>query len=187
MGLISCPDCGKNVSDAAEICIGCGRPLKSIEHKPEEILPPDFISQEVAHKYESISTKTLMFPIIVLIFVIIANQLFVGPESKPTARPQETAISLEVKAEAEQPAPIPAPTPPPKIITGRIDGYDPATKSIINPINIFKSYENRNLGISGKAAHGEKITILERSGNGVKIKTFYEVTGWVSSWFVKED
>lgn len=28
MGLIFCPDCGKSISDTAEACIGCGRPLQ---------------------------------------------------------------------------------------------------------------------------------------------------------------
>ena len=27
MALIECPDCGKQISDAAEQCIGCGRPM----------------------------------------------------------------------------------------------------------------------------------------------------------------
>lgn len=28
MALIECPECGKNISDKAEICIGCGFPIK---------------------------------------------------------------------------------------------------------------------------------------------------------------
>jgi hypothetical protein len=71
--------------------------------------------------------------------------------------------------------------------TGVTNGFDPETKTIINPINIFKDYENRNLGISGKVGHGERVTIMERSGNGLKIYTNSGVTGWVSKEFVKED
>lgn len=70
---------------------------------------------------------------------------------------------------------------------GTMNGYDSASKTIINPINVFKDYENRNLGISGKANHGEKVTILETSDNGVKIKTASGVVGWVSNWFITED
>lgn len=70
---------------------------------------------------------------------------------------------------------------------GKINGFDSSTGSIIDPINIFKDYDNRNAGINGKASHGESVTILEKSGNGVKIKTSSGVTGWVSSWFVKEN
>jgi len=29
MALIECPDCGKQVSDAAPTCVGCGRPLRA--------------------------------------------------------------------------------------------------------------------------------------------------------------
>jgi uncharacterized membrane protein YvbJ len=29
MALITCPDCGKQVSEQAAACIGCGRPLKA--------------------------------------------------------------------------------------------------------------------------------------------------------------
>lgn len=34
MALIKCPDCGKEVSDAASACIHCGRPIAPSE-KPE--------------------------------------------------------------------------------------------------------------------------------------------------------
>ena len=28
MALVTCPDCGKQISDAAAVCIGCGRPMR---------------------------------------------------------------------------------------------------------------------------------------------------------------
>ena len=31
MALIKCPDCGKDISDAAPTCIGCGRQMKATE------------------------------------------------------------------------------------------------------------------------------------------------------------
>ena len=33
MALIICPDCKKQISDRADICIGCGRPLKESKEK----------------------------------------------------------------------------------------------------------------------------------------------------------
>jgi len=33
MALIKCPDCGKEVSDTAKTCIGCGRPMERTELK----------------------------------------------------------------------------------------------------------------------------------------------------------
>lgn len=29
MGIVKCPDCGKDISDAAPSCLGCGRPMKT--------------------------------------------------------------------------------------------------------------------------------------------------------------
>lgn len=40
MALINCPDCGNNVSDQAEVCRHCGRPIKNqvnMRIHPEEI------------------------------------------------------------------------------------------------------------------------------------------------------
>ena len=31
MALIKCPECGKEISDKADVCIGCGFPLSKIE------------------------------------------------------------------------------------------------------------------------------------------------------------
>ena len=36
MALIKCPDCGKEVSDKAEVCINCGRPLKETKNPSVE-------------------------------------------------------------------------------------------------------------------------------------------------------
>ena len=37
MALIECPDCGKQVSDAAPACIGCGRPLADFAKEQEAV------------------------------------------------------------------------------------------------------------------------------------------------------
>ena len=36
MALITCPECGKEVSDQAEVCIHCGYPLKKLNAKTQE-------------------------------------------------------------------------------------------------------------------------------------------------------
>lgn len=41
MALITCPECGKEVSDKAEKCIHCGYPLRNISHFREEIMGKD--------------------------------------------------------------------------------------------------------------------------------------------------
>jgi len=35
MPLVTCPDCGREVSDAAPACIGCGRPMESVSAPAE--------------------------------------------------------------------------------------------------------------------------------------------------------
>jgi hypothetical protein len=44
MPLVSCPDCGKQISDLARACIGCGRPINATEEitptRLEARLPP---------------------------------------------------------------------------------------------------------------------------------------------------
>lgn len=37
MALIECPDCRKQVSDAAPACPGCGRPINAAARDPREI------------------------------------------------------------------------------------------------------------------------------------------------------
>ena len=49
MALIECPDCGKNISDSAPACIGCGRPMTQGDYKPEEILPPELLGERLAN------------------------------------------------------------------------------------------------------------------------------------------
>lgn len=40
MGLVKCPDCHREVSDMAPVCIHCGRPKPGDAPKPEEPPPP---------------------------------------------------------------------------------------------------------------------------------------------------
>jgi hypothetical protein len=67
---------------------------------------------------------------------------------------------------------------------GTINGYDKATRSIIDPINVFK----KSGALSGKTKNGEKVTILETGNDGwLRIETETGVTGWISPRFVNED
>lgn len=38
MALIKCPECGKEISDKAIMCINCGYPLNSLENKTDEYI-----------------------------------------------------------------------------------------------------------------------------------------------------
>ena len=65
-----------------------------------------------------------------------------------------------------------------------MNGYDPVTKTIISPINLWKNYQTR--AYAGKVSHGEKITLIRREGDAVLVETSSGVQGWVTYWFIKE-
>jgi hypothetical protein len=53
MALIKCPDCGKDISDLASICIGCGRPIQNPPNRRET--PPD--PTTMGHNFEKDVSK----------------------------------------------------------------------------------------------------------------------------------
>lgn len=81
MALIKCPECGKEVSDKAEVCIHCGYPLKLQEAAKEEDGPetvkeepkPEGTAgkQEPAKKQGRISSTLLA--VIVMIVLCVAG------------------------------------------------------------------------------------------------------------------
>lgn len=48
MALIKCPDCGRDVSDLAPACLGCGRPIAGAVNQPPPSPPPPPAGQQVA-------------------------------------------------------------------------------------------------------------------------------------------
>lgn len=46
MALIECHECGKEISDSAVSCSGCGAPVRTKQHKKGDFVP--FTDQEVA-------------------------------------------------------------------------------------------------------------------------------------------
>ena len=46
MALIICPECGKQVSDKAEICVGCGYPIAKYMEKNEDVREKDVKNEE---------------------------------------------------------------------------------------------------------------------------------------------
>lgn len=182
MPLIQCPDCGKDISDSAPACINCGRPMSKPTYNSEPIFKDEKTELDLSMFQTSLAPQStpkgcFIIPWLIgtgafIVALYLFSQLLFVLISPffPSSQPQPSRVVAVSTNRA-----------------GTISGYDSATGSIIDPINIFKDYENRDAGISGKARDGESVTILEKSGNGVKIKTSSGVTGWVSSWFVKED
>ncbi len=65
-----------------------------------------------------------------------------------------------------------------------IDGWDPASKSVIDPLNLWKDYQSRTY--AGKVRHGEIVTLVKREGDGVLIETKSGLRGWITYFFIKE-
>lgn len=54
--LIKCPECGKEISDVAEVCVHCGYPLKTKHKKLERSIPANMPCPECGsnwHTYEN--------------------------------------------------------------------------------------------------------------------------------------
>lgn len=57
---------------------------------------------------------------------------------------------------------------------------------LIDPVNVWKDYTNRNLGAAGQAHDGDSVGFIQQQGNGVQIKLANGTVGWVSRDFIKE-
>lgn len=178
MALIQCPDCKKEISDSAQSCIGCGRPMtQNNNQENDRHCSRIFYDNAVDVKEPGVPEKqeaTLMtgcLSVLMIVGFILFISWLTGPSRNVSPRRQQkTSARKQIE-----------------YTHGTINGYDKASNSIIDPINVFKDYKNRSLGISGKTSHGERVTISDRAGNGLKIHTDSGVSGWVSKDFVKED
>ena len=84
MALISCPDCGKEVSDTAPACIHCGRVMKSAPITQPTPVPPVVVNAQ-AQPREGCFLQTLNAGcglIFALIFIVVVIVIVVGV-SKP--------------------------------------------------------------------------------------------------------
>lgn len=67
-----------------------------------------------------------------------------------------------------------------------INGHDAVSGELIDPVNVWKSYTDRSGGIVARLHDGDKVTMLQRVGQGVKIRTGDGTEGWVTYFFIKE-
>ena len=69
------------------------------------------------------------------------------------------------------------------------DGYDPDTDTIIDPIRVWKNYQNRRKGVALEVRHGDKARFIKRSGQAVKVRVTLDdgkrIYGWLTYWFIK--
>jgi hypothetical protein len=67
-----------------------------------------------------------------------------------------------------------------------LDGYESDGTLAVTRINLWKDYENRAAGIAGVGLHGERVKLIRRLGDGVKVELPDGTQGWVTYYFVKE-
>ena len=71
MALIFCPDCGKEVSDNANICPNCAYPLSKLRNQPQPFTPVYQNNQLVIAGYIAVFLSFFIFPIFFMIIGII--------------------------------------------------------------------------------------------------------------------
>ncbi len=72
---------------------------------------------------------------------------------------------------------------PSQLVT--INGYDVASKTTIDPINLWCDYANRSRGIAGQVHHGERVTFIRQEGQGALVRTASGVEGWINIQFLR--
>ena len=67
-----------------------------------------------------------------------------------------------------------------------LDGYDASTGILVRWITLWKDQNNRAVGISATANHGEGVKFINKEGDNILVETRDGKRGWVASFFVKE-
>lgn len=67
-----------------------------------------------------------------------------------------------------------------------IDARDPASGLMIDPVNVWKDYENRGAGIVGRIHHGDTVGLIRQSGGAARIRLSDGAEGWVNATFIRE-
>lgn len=55
----------------------------------------------------------------------------------------------------------------------KINGFDSTSKKTLESVVLFNDFSDMTRGRAGSVSHGEIVTVLEKSGAGVKIKTSF--------------
>lgn len=72
MALISCPECGKQVSDTAPTCLGCGAPVAQLVARKAPTTSPSR-SPETASPKGTTTSHTILRSVAITFFVVVAG------------------------------------------------------------------------------------------------------------------
>lgn len=120
--------------------------------------------------------------LIIGLVVVIGVSYFANRTTKPSSEVAEPRLNKRIEADPKSKE-TSAQTKLPVTLT--IDGYDAASKTIIQRINLWNNYETR-ARVVGQVSHGEKVTLIKRVGDGVFVETKAGLKGWLTYWFIKE-
>lgn len=74
------------------------------------------------------------------------------------------------------------PTSSVRVVT--INGRD-EQGSLIDPVNVWKSYTDRSQGVAGQAHDGQRVAFIQKQGGATQIELPNGARGWVNSAFIK--
>lgn len=96
MALIKCPECGREISDQAEICINCGIKIAGMENLHEIVKKKEEeMSQEKSSEGTPLVAIFILVIIVISIVIIIGSVLFSWYQSQaPDRARQELRDSL---------------------------------------------------------------------------------------------
>ncbi len=137
--------------------------------------------------------------IVVALFVAIilsgCGEQIASTSTKPRVLPTFTQAAAAtptsftlvfVTGKPEAPVHLQATLAQPSVTTAprwHIDAYHDET--MIDPVNVWRSWSDRSLGTAGKVHHGDEVTVLGYESNYVQIRTGNGATGWLLKSFVR--
>jgi hypothetical protein len=144
-------------------------------------------------KKDSLFKETLIIGALGAFVAIMACYLLAGGKQIPELIGPREVLETEVVYEVVTNTPEPPETPeapsqadlwaPATWLT--LDGYEDGVLAV-ETINIWVDHYDRDAGVAATGKHGERVKLIERVGDGVKIETEAGDQGWVIYTFVKE-
>jgi hypothetical protein len=139
VALIKCPDCGRDVSDLAPVCLGCGRPIAGVVSRPPTSQPPrsqpptsqptppsaappaaltgvlrsnlgDVDKIEPPKKAAGFPTAIVLVGLFVIVVAVAALLLLTADRSSPPQATSATPVAASAARPTLTPAPVAAAT-----------------------------------------------------------------------------
>jgi len=96
LGLTKCPDCHREISDSAEVCIGCGRPMLPKNQQRVDIgsIFSDSPSDQINEQKIADDSKSSFTVLVVCLFIVIALLMASVESSSQKGRSKEHSVAV---------------------------------------------------------------------------------------------